>query len=132
MNISKPFCEACLTEIIEAFDFENVENVSSLSGAIVGIFCANNATADITEFFTKYFNFSRTLNRKQLDFGWTEKELEKLGSNIKAFKEKGTFSWRRIERLPWPHEGGTGSITFGSDFEKLLAPNLLMRGFPEV
>lgn len=72
INLSGLFREDGLIGMLEASNFENIDQVSPFLGAVTYVFSVNEATADTTKISTKYSNLLMILNRKH--GSWLKRE----------------------------------------------------------
>lgn len=84
--ISGLFGEQGLISRLETYDFEGIDQVSPLLGAIFDVFSGNENKALVIEVFTMYSNLSITLQGNLTQPCWTNKEHSGLAKKIRECK----------------------------------------------
>lgn len=76
--------------MLEASDFELIDQVPPFFGGIVDVICGNENKAPATEVSTMDFDLNITLKTKLTQPWWKVKELSGLAKLICKFKDVGT------------------------------------------
>lgn len=83
------FTENCSLSMLEAYDFQAIDTVSSSPGAFYDASCGTD-DAQITSVYAKHVDVFIFMFQTFCSPGWTEAALEELSTNIIEFK-KSTF-----------------------------------------
>ncbi|NJK52916.1 MAG: hypothetical protein HC936_08975 [Leptolyngbyaceae cyanobacterium SU_3_3] len=90
------FNENGLHGMLEASDYDAVDNVSPFLGAIVDSLCGLNSTAEVTKAMTEYVDMVNFVFRRHLNFEWTKETIVLLDRRIRSFK-KAKFAFEKYQ-----------------------------------
>lgn len=74
--------------MLEAVDYDNIDNVSTFLGCLVDRMCGIETTEPVTKSFKQYVDMFRYMFRRYKIPGWTDAELERLSIIIRSLKIK--------------------------------------------
>lgn len=72
--------------MIEASNFERIDQVSSFLGAIFDVFCGNVNKASVTEVFILYSDLNIIMKSELAQPFWTGEELSKIAKLVPEFE----------------------------------------------
>lgn len=88
-RLSELSTESGLTGMLQAKDFESIDKISPLLGALFDSYCAQSSGADITRTFKKYLNLIRASRKVNVPKWWAKRDLQMLTDMINDFKDRG-------------------------------------------
>lgn len=103
-NLSGLFSEHELVGILEASDYEELDQSSPFLVATADLFCGNKATVSITTVDKLFANILFLLHRKDVLPCWTDENLEKFIRKIESFKMTATKLLPRFSSIRYGNE----------------------------
>lgn len=90
-HLTSLFSENELSWVLEASDFDTVDNGSPFLGTLFEAFCGLCCTAEVTRSITEYVDMVIMVFARNIIFEWTEKTIQLLEWRIRSFKKKKDF-----------------------------------------